>query len=123
VLTQLRRRALHDLAKAYRIDIPDNGTKDEILPALHAAEKRGVFRGPPIDPYYFLKAQRDPDKLEPLPPGAVPLDTAHRPPADPSPPSPAGPSMGELRAACKANGINSFAMSKQAMQEALDAIS
>ena len=131
VLTQMRRQQLHDLAKAFRVQVPADGTKDQILPSLVAAEQQGVFRQQPIDPYYFHKAQRDADRLEPMPPGLEPLDARPgQPAATTSPPAVVEvtgpvqapvPSIGELRAACKARGINSFGKGKAALMEALDA--
>jgi hypothetical protein len=43
-LQRLRLRQLRDLAKAFNIDIDQEATKAQILPALIAAEQRGVFK-------------------------------------------------------------------------------
>lgn len=122
VLTQLRRQQLHDLARAYRISVPSDGTKEEILPSLISAERAGVFRTQSPDPYWFAKANRDPENPEPLPPGLAAPGARARPPGDlPTAQDGPPPSIAELRAACKAAGINSFGKTKAAMKEALDA--
>lgn len=59
VLYQLRRQQLEDLGRAFGIRV--SGTKDQMLPLLLDAEARGVFKGPPRDPYYLRKAARSPD--------------------------------------------------------------
>ena len=55
-LNGLRRRQLHDLARAYEIPVKKDGTKAEILPALIAAEQQGTFKRPAAVPYYLKKA-------------------------------------------------------------------
>ena len=79
---------------------------------------RGVFKGPCKDDYYLKKAARNPDDYphEPLyDPKMVAKEEA--PPATIPVPK---MSMGELRAACKAAGINSFGMKKADMAAKLD---
>ena len=61
-LTQLRRQQLHDLAKAYEVEVKPDGTKVEILPALQAAEQNGVFKKSAIHPYYLRKAAYNSDR-------------------------------------------------------------
>lgn len=61
MLVQLRRQQLHDLAKAYGIEVTPDAPKDEILPAMVAAETKGVFKGEPKLPEYLAKAAGDPN--------------------------------------------------------------
>ena len=62
-LHAFRRTLLHNIAKAFGIDVPKDATKNEMLPALIAAEQRGIFRGQPTDEYHYLMAMRDPDVI------------------------------------------------------------
>lgn len=118
----MRRQQLHDLARAYQISVPPDGTKEEILPSLVSAERAGVFRTRRPDPYWFAKAQRDPDRPEPMQSGLQPPEAREQPPASAAHHMDAPPaSMAELRAACKAAGINSFGKSKEALLAELDA--
>lgn len=79
VLTQLRRQQLRDLATAFDVQIKADGTKDEILPAMIAAEANGIFRQPPKYQEYLVKASRSADQ--------APLMDWH-PPAPPEPEAP-----------------------------------
>lgn len=63
-LPRLRLQQLKDLARAYGIRIPKDGTKPHILPLLQAAELDGVFMHPPKNPYYFERAKWSPDLLK-----------------------------------------------------------
>ena len=108
-LAFLRRQQLVDLARAYDVEIPRDGTKNEILPAMYAAESRGVFRKEPIRPYYLMKANRRPDD--------PPLD--HPPFKDTEGADLPLPSHRELQIQCKAEGINCFGMNSEQMARAL----
>lgn len=58
----MRRQQLVDLAKAYDLpNIPIDGTKEEMLIGLVAAEQAGVFRKPPVYPAHFACAMRSSD--------------------------------------------------------------
>lgn len=63
-LPKLRLQQLKDLARAYGINIPKDGTKPQILPLMEAAESAGAFLRPPKNPYYFEKAKWSPDALK-----------------------------------------------------------
>lgn len=60
-LMALRRQQLADLARAYGITIPPNATKNEMLPSLITAEQQGIFKRPPLHPWYLQKAMRNSD--------------------------------------------------------------
>lgn len=64
VLPRLRRRQLVDLARAYGIDIDPDGTRQQILPIMEAAEMRGTFNQPPKNSYYFHKAKYSSDQIK-----------------------------------------------------------
>ncbi len=58
----MRRQQLTDLARAYDLkDIQVDGTKEEMLIGLVAAEQAGTFRKPPVYPAYFACAMRSSD--------------------------------------------------------------
>lgn len=61
MLNGLRRQQLRDLAYGYGIEVKKDGTKEEILPAMQAAEQAGVFQGKPMRPEYVVKASRTSD--------------------------------------------------------------
>ena len=63
LLARLRRQQLVDIAHAWKIDINRDAPRDDILPALEAAERQGVFTRPPVNPYYFEKARWNSDQL------------------------------------------------------------
>lgn len=67
-LHQMRRQQLHDLARGWEIPVELDGTKNDIMPMLLAAEKKGVFRLPPKHPEFARKAMRNSDEppLKPL---------------------------------------------------------
>jgi len=125
-LTQLRRQQLHDLARAYGIEVTKDGTKDQILPALIDAEARGVFRGHAKKPYYLEKAMRNPDQT------ATPL---HDPDMDVEPEpvvQEAGPALDPpkkvrkpsefnlLQKQARELGINGWGMKKDHLKKAIE---
>lgn len=117
VLNRLSRQQLTDLARAYEVSIPQNGTKDEILPAMINAEQAGIFKGPVKSQYHLLKASRDRDKRpEPL---ALPdPDLVKTAPTN----LPASQmSIQELRKRLKDAGISSFQMKREQMEEIVEA--
>lgn len=58
----MRRQQLVDLAKAYNLpNIPIDGTKEEMLIGLIAAEQAGTFRKSPVSPAHFACAMRSSD--------------------------------------------------------------
>lgn len=61
-LQRMRLRQLRDLAAAFNIEIDQTATKNDILPALIAAERQGVFRNVQnADRARLLRASYDPD--------------------------------------------------------------
>ena len=60
-LSRLRLSQLRDLARAFEIPVDLDAPKLTIMPAMMAAEQRGVFRVKPSRPYYYLRAGRSPD--------------------------------------------------------------
>jgi len=57
---KLRKKQLHNLADAFKIDYPKDCTKPEILPIMEIAMSRGVFRGEPKDKRKFAMAMGRP---------------------------------------------------------------
>jgi hypothetical protein len=109
VLDQLRRQQLHDLARAFDIDVPKDGTKKEILPPLLAAEASGIFRTQPKRPEYLAKAGRSADE----PPSDEWLK--HRIDTDTM-------DIRHLRELAKKHDINSFQKSAEALRSELEAV-
>ena len=105
-LTGLRRQQLHDLAMAFCIEVPTDGTKEEILPVLREAELAGVFTQTPKRPEYLVKAGRNADQ--------PPVDwMSHRAPdLDVN-------NFQHLRRIAKDAGINTFQMGEEEMREKL----
>lgn len=102
-LNQMRRQQLHDLARAWEIQVPNGGTKKEILPMLIAAEAAGVFQRPAVHPEFARKASRNSDD----PP--LPKLTSVAPPArmvGPEIPDYGNMDMEQLIKACGAKGID-----------------
>lgn len=64
-LLQLRLRQLRDLAAAFEIEILQNGTKAQILPAMLAAEQTGVFRTTPKNRLKLARAGWSHDDRQP----------------------------------------------------------
>lgn len=95
-LGAMRRQQLHDIARAWEIKVELDGTKPDILPALIAAERAGVFKHPPKHPEFARKAMRNSDEppLAPLAPVEVEM------------PDYRSMELGELTAACVAKGID-----------------
>ncbi len=95
-LKRMRRQQLHDLARAWGIEVENGGTKDAILPALMAAERAGVFKTPPKHPEFARAAMRNSDEppLSPVAPVQVEV------------PDYRSMDMTELSAACQAKGID-----------------
>lgn len=91
----MRRQQLVDLARAFEIDIPAGGTKDQILPPMITAEQQGVFSRPPKHPYYLQKAHQTSDiPYRPLPPNPE-LEVA-APVAERVPTAPVAPPVEDL---------------------------
>ena len=61
-LHRMRRQQLHDLAKAYEISVENDGTKENILVPLIAAETEGAFKLPPKHPEFYERAMKDSDQ-------------------------------------------------------------
>ena len=58
----MRRQQLADLARAYDLkNVQVDGTKEEMLIGLIAAEQAGAFKKPPVYPAYFACAMRSAD--------------------------------------------------------------
>ncbi len=98
-LKRMRRQQLHDLATAWGIRVLNGGTKEEILPALMAAERAGVFKTPPKYPEFARKAMRNSDE-PPLPPVQA-VQAVQEPMPDYR-----SMELGGLTAACDAKGID-----------------
>jgi hypothetical protein len=47
-LESRRRKELRGLAKEYGLDVDLEGKKEDMLPILEQAHKRGVFKAPPV---------------------------------------------------------------------------
>jgi len=47
-LQRMRRSDLRAMAKEYNIDLDLEGKKEEMLPIMELAQKRGVFEKPPV---------------------------------------------------------------------------
>ena len=95
-LKKMRRQQLHDIARAWEIPVELDGTKPDILPALMAAERSGVFKHPPKHPEYARKAMRNSDEPPLAPLAPVQADA----------PDYRGMSLGELSTACVVKGID-----------------
>lgn len=65
-LALMRRAQLQRIAKGWGIPVKRDGTKDEILPALIAAEAAGIFKRAPKRPFHAWLAQFRPE--DPIPP-------------------------------------------------------
>ena len=61
-LHRMRRQQLHDLAKAFDIQVENGGTANDILVPLLAAEAEGAFKLPPKHPEFYEKAMMDSDQ-------------------------------------------------------------
>ena len=96
-LKKMRRQQLHDIARAWEIPVELDGTKPDILPALMAAERSGMFKHPPKHPEYARKAMRNSDE-PPLAPIQAPVEVEA--------PDYHGMELGQLTAACVSKGIN-----------------
>ena len=116
VLQRLSRQQLRDLARAYEIEVPRDGTKDDLLPAMISAEKSGIFRQPPKSPYHLEKAARDRDKRpEPLSltdPDLITDSGLYRPASEME--------DKELRAILKDARINTFGMGRKQMEDLVE---
>ena len=114
ILNQLSRQQLHDLAKAYGVEVKPNGTKEEIMPSMVVAEQQGIFKGPVKSPYYLEKASRQRDMVpEPLStpyPDNAPVTT--RPASEMD--------MKTLRRLCKEGGMNLFQKGRKDMEQFLE---
>lgn len=106
VLSTARRQQLVDLANAFGIAIPKDGTKMQILPIMVEAEQQGVFRMQPKRPEYLVKALRNPDE--------APVDwEAHRPPdLDVN-------NFHHLQRIAKEYGVNSFGKGREELEAEL----
>lgn len=116
-LTQLSRQQLRDLARAYEIEVPKDGTKDQMLPAMINAEQSGIFRGPVKSEYHLMKAARDRDSSRGIPmtlpdPDLIEDTGLYRPASE----------MGDkqIRAILKDAGINTFGMGRKQMEELVE---
>ena len=63
---KLRLQQMKDLAAAYGLEIPKDGTKTQVLPHLVQAEQEGVFHRDANNDSYLLRASRTSDD-PPLP--------------------------------------------------------
>lgn len=61
-LQSLTREQLSDISVAFGLDVDRDGTKDELLPAILAAEAAGRFQRPAKDPYRLIKASKNADE-------------------------------------------------------------
>ena len=89
---KMRPQQLHDIARAWEIPVENGGTKPDILPALMAAERNGVFKSPPKHPEYARRASRNSDE-----PPLAPLVES---------PNYRGMALAELSRACVSKGID-----------------
>ena len=105
-LDRMRRQQLHDLARAYEIAVPADGTKPQIMPALKAAQSEGIFNKSALHPEFLAKAARNADD----PPSDAWMDYI---------PKAVSNTIKDVRALCKENDINSFQMSEDEMRSAL----
>ncbi len=111
-LKKMRRQQLHDIARAWEIPVELDGTKPNILPALMAAERSGVFKHPPKHPEFARRAARNSDE-PPLPPLA---------PARVEMPDYASMNMSQLIANCEAKGIDTDRRGGHYMIEQLEGL-
>ena len=95
-LHSMRRQQLHDVARAWGIPVEDGGTKNDIMPMLLAAEKKGVFRLPPKHPEFARKAMRNSDEPPLAAVASVQVEAPDYRSMD----------MTQLSAACVAKGID-----------------
>ncbi len=102
---------MHDLAKAYEIQVKQDGTKSEILPAMIDAETRGVFRQVPVHNYYLKKAAYNSDRPE--------ENTDWGPPPK-APAKNRNHELRELQKVAKKLGVAGFGMTKVQYQEAIE---
>lgn len=106
ILGTARRQQLVDLAYAYDIPVPKDGTKAQMLPIMVEHEQQGTFRGQPKRPEYLVKAMRNPDD--------PPVDwEAHRPPdIDVN-------NFHHLQRVAKEYGVNSFGKGRDELEAEL----
>ena len=116
ILNRLSRQQLHDLARAFDIEVMPDGTKDQILPALVMAEQRGVFKGLVKRPYYLAKAARDRDLHK-----GIPLEMENPDNAPKVDVPPAEMDFRTLQKVCSEGGMNTFGKGKKEMLEWLEA--
>lgn len=114
ILNRLSRQQLHDLARAYGVEVKPDGTKPEILPAMVVAEQAGIFKGPVKSQYYLEKAARERDMI------ARPLSQPY--PEDiPRARKPASEmDATELNRLCKEGGLNTFGKSRKEKEDFID---
>lgn len=121
ILARLSRQQLHDLARAYGVEVMPNGTKGQILPALEMAEQAGIFNGPVKSLYHLEKAARDRDQMAvPLTYPNPDLAPAVKEPVTGQPFAATELDTKTLRRLCKEGGMNVFQKSRKDMEAFLE---
>ena len=123
ILNGLRRQQLADLAFAYGLEEQMNrdGTKEEMLPFLRAAEARGDFTKLAKRPWYLAKARLTADEVQMLKAkGIAPYPSGDDLPDREEKKVHAPDSYAGMQQRASQLGIKAMGLTKEALREILD---